>query len=120
MRRAAEPWVAGLLANGQYVGWLVERGGAVVAGGGMLIRESSPFPGCYRVGRWGHVVNVYTDSAHRRLGLARRLMQTMLDWCEQNAIDHVTLAASEEGRPLYEALGFTATNDMKLNKRGRS
>jgi GNAT superfamily N-acetyltransferase len=114
LRKASESWIAGLYANGQYVGWLVEHQTAVVAGGGILLRESFPVPECCRVDRWAHIVNVYTDPNHRRRGLARRLMKTMLDWCAIQAIGHVTLAASDEGRPLYEDLGFTPTNDMKL------
>ena len=31
--------------------------------------------------------------------------------------DHVTLSASDEGRPLYESLGFTTTSEMSLSKR---
>jgi len=27
---------------------------------------------------------------------------------------HVTLHASDKGRPLYESLGFEATNEMRL------
>src|SRR5438045_6699379 len=102
LRQASEPWLADHLGHGGYVGWLVEHGSAVVAGGGILVREIWPFPGCYRVGRWAHIVNVYTEPAHRRRGLARRLMNTMLDWCASHAIDHLNLAASSERRPLYE------------------
>ena len=70
LREASEPWVAGLLAQGHYFGWLVEYGTAVVAGGGIILRDWMPAPGCYRVGRWGHIVNVYTHPDHRRRGLA--------------------------------------------------
>jgi len=118
--RVSEPWVAGLLAKGDYVGWLVEHRKAVVPGGGMLIRELPPTPGCYRVGRWGHIVNVYTDPNHRRRGLARRLMNTILDWCAQHKIDQVTLSASDDGRALYESLGFKPTSDIRLSKPWKS
>jgi GNAT superfamily N-acetyltransferase len=116
LRKASEPWLSGLLAAGHYFGWLVGHGRTVVAGGGVLVRELAPVPGCYRAGRWGHIMNVYTEPAHRRRGLARWLMRTMLDWCASHAIDRVTLAASDEGRPLYESLGFTPANEMKLSK----
>jgi GNAT superfamily N-acetyltransferase len=115
LREASRPWISSILASGQYLGWLVEHQKAVVAGGGILIRDLMPVPGCYRVGRWGHIVNVYTDPNHRRRGLARRLMNTILDWCKSHQIDQVTLAASDEGRPLYEALGFAPTSEMKLS-----
>ena len=117
LRQACADWIDKALANGGYAGWLVEHGHAVVAGGGILLREMGPGPGCYRVSRWAHIVNVYTEPAHRRRGLARLVMQSMLDWCAHHAFDLVTLAASDEGRPLYESLGFVPTHDMRLLKR---
>jgi GNAT superfamily N-acetyltransferase len=114
LRKASEPWLCGHLTNGSYLGWLVEHNGIVVAGGGIFVRELGPVPGCYRVGRWGHIANFYTEPAHRRRGLARRLMKTILDWCVVHRIDHITLSASDEGRPLYESLGFKTTSEMSL------
>jgi len=116
LRDASEPWLCERLNDGDYLGWLVEHRGIVVAGGGIFIRESGPVPGCYRRGRWGHIANMYTEPAHRRRGLARRLMETILDWCVWNGIDQVSLAASDEGRPLYESLGFKPTSEMRLSK----
>jgi GNAT superfamily N-acetyltransferase len=114
MRKASEDWLAGLLAAGQYAGWLVEFENTVAAGGGILIREMGPVPGCYRSSRWAHIVNVYTAAEHRRRGLARMLMGIILDWCAANGFRHVTLTASAAGRPLYESLGFIRTWDMRL------
>jgi len=113
------PWLTRLLTTGEYVGWLIELDGSTVAGAGVLLREQGPGPGCLRVGKWAHVMNVYTKRHHRRQGLARHLMKTILDWCQANTIDHVTLGASPEGRPLYESLGFRPTADMKLQGSAR-
>jgi len=60
------------------------------------------------------VVNVYVQPAYRRNGLARRLMVAILDWCRAQGIERIALHASNMGRPLYESLGFTATNEMVL------
>jgi GNAT superfamily N-acetyltransferase len=115
LRTASEDWLAPRLANGEYVGWLVEQDGAAVAGGGVLLREMWPVPDCRRAGRWAHVGNVYTEPSHRRRGLARLVMETILEWCRSQAIDHVTLAASQEGRSLYELLEFESDGmAMKL------
>ncbi len=114
LSNASEPWIAGLLANEAYIGWLAEHENAVVAGAGIWLRESGPVPGCYRVGRWAHVVNVYTKPDHRRRGLARSLMNELLNWCASHEVDQITLTASDEGRPLYESLGFAQAADMKL------
>jgi len=113
---AARPWIRGLIEAGKYRGWVVEREGAVVAGGGLHLRELGPVPGCLRVGRAAHIANVYTAPEWRRRGLARRIVETMLRWCEQAGIDQVTLTASEEGRGLYEALGFVSGAEMRLER----
>lgn len=102
-----------MLACRGYVGWLAESNGKVVAGGGALIRQELPRPGILSGGATAHIVNIYTEASHRRRGLARKIMLTILDWCERNHIATVTLAASEEGRPLYESLGFVSTTNMR-------
>jgi GNAT superfamily N-acetyltransferase len=102
------PWFAERLANGAYVHWFVEHDGQVVAGGGVLLRDVWSMPRLLAPSRNAHIGNIYTEAAHRRRGLARLIMETILDWCAANAIDFVTLSASPEGRPLYEQLGFTA------------
>jgi GNAT superfamily N-acetyltransferase len=114
LRAASESWIAGVLANQQYIGWLVEDGSGIVAGGGLLLREQFPTAGCYKIGQWAHIMNVYTKPEYRRRGLARRLMILMIDWCAAQKIDQVTLTASDEGRHLYESLGFVQTSDMRL------
>jgi GNAT superfamily N-acetyltransferase len=107
MEAAMTPWFAERLTCGEYVGWFVEYEGEVVAGGGVLLRDLWAMPRSLVPGQSAHVGNVYTEPAHRRRGLARLIMETILDWCASNAIDLVTLSASPEGRPLYEQLGFT-------------
>ncbi|MEO8601666.1 MAG: GNAT family N-acetyltransferase [bacterium] len=101
------------LASGDYLGWLVERDGAVTAGGGLVLRPLLPRPGYVRGGTEAYVLNVYCEPAERRCGLARRLMQTILAWCAEQAIDRVSLHASDGGRPLYLGLGFAPTNELR-------
>jgi GNAT superfamily N-acetyltransferase len=102
------------LSDGTYRGWLVEgEGGEVVAGGGVILLEFHSHPRDPRAQRaW--IVNMFTEAEHRRHGLARRLMETMLEWCRAEGMRFVYLHASDEGRPLYENLGFVPTNEMRL------
>ena len=112
--KAAEGFFARRLANGEYQAWFIEdRSGKVIAGGGVVVfdyhagpRDPSP--------RRPVIVNVYTDPAHRREGLARFLMQTMIAWCRSEGFGSVVLHASDQGRHLYETLGFVPTNEMRL------
>ncbi len=65
------------------------------------------------VGREGLVMNVYTAPAWRRRGIARRLMEEIIAWAKTAGIVRLVLHASDEGRPLYTALGFVPTNEMR-------
>jgi GNAT superfamily N-acetyltransferase len=102
-----------MMAERRYLGWLMEREGEVVAGGGLVVSQILPRPGIVEGGAQALIVNVYCEPAHRRLGLARALMEAMLNWCTEEGIANVTLHASESGRPLYESLGFVRTNEMR-------
>jgi len=117
LAKASEPWISRLLHDGEYFGWFVLWESNVVAGGGIRLQEMGPVPGCLRVGRWGHIANVYTEPAHRRRGLARFLMDAILEWADLNHVDHLTLSASQDARILYESLGFASTSDMKRDVR---
>lgn len=102
------------LEDGLYRGWLAEREGAVVAGGGLIVSTWLPNAADPQ-DRRATILNVYTEPAHRRQGLARALMEVMLGWCRDDGFRAVTLDASEDGRALYESLGFRPTPQMRLD-----
>ena len=110
------PWIRALLLNHEYKGRFFEQDGEVVAGGGLHLSELGSVPGCVRIGRRGHIANVYTLPAHRRRGLARRLLEEMVSWSEWNGIDQLTLDASADGRRLYGSLGFGERPDFEIGK----
>ena len=108
------PWLLARMSAGEYLAWLVVAAdGSVAAGAGLWLMDWPP----HMVGagpRRGNIVNVYTANAYRRQGLARRLMDTVIAWCRENGVDTVVLHASSDGRPLYESMGFAATNEMRI------
>jgi GNAT superfamily N-acetyltransferase len=109
------PWVRRGLADGSYRGWLACTGdGRVVAGGGLIIHEWMTHPSNADPRR-AYIANVYTSSDYRRNGIARRIMQAIVDWCRAEGFKRVALHASPFGRPLYESLGFEPTNEMRLH-----
>ncbi len=65
------------------------------------------------LGMQGVVLNVYTEPAWRRRGLAALLMGHVLDWAKANGVKSLVLHASREARLLYEKLGFVPTNEMR-------
>lgn len=103
------------LHDGHYQGWLFEEPETheIAAGGGIILIEYHPSPMDPRPRRpW--VVNVYTHPRWRKQGLARKLMAEMIDWSRAAGFGRLYLHASNEGRPLYESLGFAQTNEMLL------
>jgi GNAT superfamily N-acetyltransferase len=118
MSAAFRPWLRRKMEEGEYLAWLaVAADGSVAAGLGLWLMDWPPHmvgPGSRR----GNILNVYTNPDSRRQGLARRLMEVALDWCRANRIRAVILHSSNDGRPLYERLGFRPTNEMRLMLEG--
>ena len=114
MVAAFRPWVERRLQSGEYRAWFAyDPDGEIIAGAGIWLMDWAPHmiaPGQPRA----NIINVYTEPAHRRKGLARQLMAHLLDWCRATGIRVVILHASREGRSLYEALGFAPTNEMRI------
>jgi GNAT superfamily N-acetyltransferase len=99
-------WLLDGLQSQAYWAWVVtDATGDIVAGGGVALLPWPPGP----QGSGGplpFVYNVYTEPAHRRRGLARLLMQTIHAWCRQQGYQRIGLAASAEGLPLYQSMGY--------------
>ena len=114
MLASSAPMLQDGLSEGSYRGWLAEAaGGGIVAGGGVVILRFLPHPVDPKPRRaW--VVNIFTEPEHRRRGLARRLMETIIEWCRAEEMGLLYLHASDDAHPLYESLGFKATNEMRL------
>ena len=107
-------WLLDHMNARDYLAWLVtSQDGVIAAGTGLWLMDWPP----HMIGtseRRGNILNVYTHANFRKRGLARSLMETALAWCRENRIDTVILHASPAGRRLYESMGFTATNEMRL------
>jgi GNAT superfamily N-acetyltransferase len=112
------------VASGDYFGWLASERNAsqkIIAGAGVIIREVPPFPLRHKngkitiaEGRQGLIVNVFTEPEWRRRGLAKLLMNTIIAWSREQHLDGLVLHASDDGRDLYEQLGFVPTEEMRL------
>lgn len=105
------------LRIGTYVGWMAEdSSGKVVGGGGIVVADWPGFPAERRAKRaW--ILNMYTEPRARRCGVARKLMEAMIEWCRCGGYGSVSLHASAAGRPLYESMGFQPANEMTLKLR---
>lgn len=117
-------YFAQALPSGEYVGWiayLTVPPHAPIGGAGVqfrpLVPRTDPTGHALVRGREGLILNVYTDPAHRRRGVARRLMETLIAWAPGAGIVRLVLHAAPDGRHLYESLGFLASNEMVYDAR---
>jgi GNAT superfamily N-acetyltransferase len=111
------------MKSGEFVGWVAHphgRAEEIVAGGGVQLRRLLPRPqeGGKRVliGREAVILNVYVEREFRRRGLARRIMDEIIAWIAETDVVRLVLHASDEGRPLYEDMGFVPTTEMRYSK----
>jgi len=114
VEQSSQEYFAQALRLGTYKAWLADASDTrILAGGGIVIADWPGFPG-ESLAKRAWILNMYTEPAARRRGIAKQLLQTMLDWSRANGFRNVSLHASPAGRPLYESLGFQPTNEMRL------
>jgi GNAT superfamily N-acetyltransferase len=118
LEEATAVYLRDAMPRGDYLAWVAEdEASTIVGGAGVHLRPILPradTPSALEFGPEALIVNVYVEQAWRRRGVARALMVAILDALAARRISRVLLHASEEGRRLYESLGFTPTNEMRL------
>ena len=65
-------------------------------------------------GKRAHLMNVYTRAEYRRQGIARKMVQILIDKAKRKGVTEISLDATESGRPLYESLGFSASDECMV------
>ena len=106
------PWLAQRLRDGSYFGYIVEDAGKPIAGIGLMLIDWPPGPAHPTSDKRGYVLNVFVEPSHRRNGLAAKLMEVADKEFARRGVTYAILNATRMGRPLYEKLGWAATNEM--------
>jgi GNAT superfamily N-acetyltransferase len=119
LREANALWLAEHMGR-DFAAWLAEVGGRPAGSAAVLWFPHPPGPR-NPGGLEAYVLNVYTKPEFRRLGIARALMARVVDAARARGVNRIWLRASSEGRPLYENIGFGASNylEMRLEPRDR-
>ena len=65
-------------------------------------------------GNKAYIMNMYTRPEYRRLGIARRMLDILINDAKEKGISFITLEATSMGRPLYEKAGFVAMKDEMI------
>jgi GNAT superfamily N-acetyltransferase len=104
------------LETGAMIGVLAEVDGAVVSGA--LARVWRQIPGPDDDGRRAWIFSVATEEPFRRQGLARQVVERVVERLDAAGLPRIDLTASAEGMDLYLSLGF-APSDAPLLRRRR-
>jgi len=105
--RMFRDWLLKMMPAQEYRAWLCETDAReVVAGAGITLIPWPPGPRAIRSDRIAFVYNVYTEPAHRKRALARRLMETIHLWCADNGVGAVSLNAAAAAEHLYASQGY--------------
>jgi GNAT superfamily N-acetyltransferase len=109
------PWVRERIADGRYVGLLLEDEAThqVVAAAGIFYMDFPPHfldPQPVRA----YLLNFYTAPEDRGNGYAKVLLKAAVDECRAKGVAVITLHASRFGRPIYEKAGFKLHNEYVL------
>lgn len=65
-------------------------------------------------GERAHLMNVYTEKDYRRRGIARQLVNMLIEDARVHGATEISLDATESGRPLYESVGFKASEECMV------
>ena len=106
---ALEPYLRDAISEGRWYSWIAEPGGC----GSLEIVQWVPGrvdPTPRRA--WIH--SLYIEPAFRRRGIARQLTARIMAWCRARGFQWIYLHSSEQGRPLYESLGFESSSEMRV------
>jgi ribosomal protein S18 acetylase RimI-like enzyme len=101
-------WLKPRLDDGRYFGFIAERDGAAVGGIGLMLLDWPPHPLHPAQDKRGYVLNVYVERGHRGQGIAKALMQAGEVEFKSRGVDFLVLHATEQGRPLYAGMAWTA------------
>jgi len=109
------PWVTERIADGRYVGILLEdqTNGQVLASAGIYFMDFPPHyldPEPIRA----YLLNFYTAPEDRGMGYAKVLLGATVAECRRRGIGVITLHASRFGKPIYEKFGFKHHNEYIL------
>ncbi len=69
-------------------------------------------------GKRAHLMNVYTDAAYRRQGIAYQMTMMLIDAAWERGATEISLDATESGRALYRKCGFRDSEECMVLVRG--
>jgi Acetyltransferases len=65
-------------------------------------------------GKRAHLMNVYTSPDYRGKGIARRMVEMLMEEARRRGVTEISLDATTSGRPLYRKFGFRDSEECMV------
>ncbi|WP_029906407.1 GNAT family N-acetyltransferase [Prevotella sp. 10(H)] len=78
----------------------------IIASSAFLIIQEMPANPTFLTGITGTLLNVITYPEFRRKGIATKIIHYIIDEAKKMNVSNISLLATEDGKELYEKLGF--------------
>lgn len=103
------------MSDGTFVSWLALDKDMIIGTSGMSFVEKPPYFGCPS-GRIGLLSSMFTDPGYRRMGIAKELLNRVVEEARAYGCGAVQITASDMGVKLYTAYGFVHNNNFMQYK----
>lgn len=103
------------IADGTFVSWIALDGNKIVGTSGMSFIEKPPYYGCPN-GKIGLLSSMFTYPDYRRMGIAKELLDKVVDEARKAGCGAVQITASDMGMKLYTAYGFKSNRNFMQYK----
>lgn len=95
--------------------YLAMEDGNIAASCMACLYETAPLPNCLS-GKIAELLNVYTQTAYRRKGHAKTLLNMLIQEAKKRGVEMILLEYTDDGFPLYKMLGFTLLEHQMILK----
>jgi GNAT superfamily N-acetyltransferase len=117
LRGALRSYFARAVPTGEFVAYVAEVEGRIVATSGLVFHQAPPSMKNL-AGREGYIMNMFTVAEWRGQGIATALLQRLVDHVRQTDCCRISLHAMPEAKSIYGKAGFRLTDsEMWLDLR---
>jgi GNAT superfamily N-acetyltransferase len=110
-------YFAKAIPSGDFVAWVAEHDGKMVATSGMVVWQKPAMYEGVESGRLGCLLNFYTIPDARKKGIATRLLNELIKEARLLGLRYLHLHASREGESIYRKAGFVEPRMPELAMR---
>ncbi|WP_226528892.1 GNAT family N-acetyltransferase [Metabacillus niabensis] len=114
VRSSTKEYLQQAISNNEFISYIARCNGETVGASGVVIIKRPPYLENLN-GMEAYILNMYTIPQHRGRGISRKLLESCIDECKNIGVKRVWLHSSDNGKHLYQKVGFTPkSNEMEF------